>query len=126
MGLEYHLFIEFADAGASWRRAEQEDAEQAAIGNRAAVGDRDSFRAFPGDDSPAHPIPGDPRTKLRKFVRWIASRQHVEYAFERRTTELRKRRRASNDREEIIDTPFVHGRHRHDLLRDDVERVARV
>ncbi len=43
--LEDHLFIEFADARAA-RGAGEEDAEQAAIGNGAAVDDGHAPRAF--------------------------------------------------------------------------------
>ena len=43
-----------------------------------------------------------------------------------RAAQLRERRRAPDRREQLVDVPVVHRRHRHDLLGDDVERVARI
>ena len=44
--LEHHLLVELADAGARTALAEQEHAVQPAVGNRAAVDDRDALGAF--------------------------------------------------------------------------------
>ena len=59
-----------------------------------------------------------------ELVRGIAARQHVEHALEDRAAQLGERRRAPDRREQFVDVPLVHRRHRDDLLRDDVERVA--
>ena len=44
--LEHHFFVELADARRARPGADQEHAEQPAIGNRAAVGDRHALGAF--------------------------------------------------------------------------------
>ena len=122
--LEHHLLVELADARRARPGAEQEDAEQPAVGNRAAVGDRHALGAFARGDRAGDAIPGHARPQLGELVRRIASRQHVEHAVEDGAAQLRERRRAADRREQLVDVPVVHRRHRHDLLRDDVERVA--
>ncbi len=124
--LEHHFFVELADARGARPGAEQEDAVQAAIRNRAAVGDCDALGAVARADGAGHAVPRDARTQLRELVGRIASRQHVEHAFEDRAAQLGERRRAADRREQLVDVPAVHRCHRDDLLRDDVERVARV
>jgi hypothetical protein len=124
--LEHHLLVELADARRARPRAEQEDAEQPAVGNRAAVGDRDALRALARDEGAGGPVPGDPRTEVGELVRRIAAREHVEHALERGPAQLCERRRAPQRGEQIVDLPLVHRRHRDDLLRRDVERVSRI
>ena len=104
----------------------EEHAVQPAVGNRAAVGDRDALGAFARRDRAGHAIPRDARPQLGELVRRIAARQHVEHAVEHRAAQLGERRRAADRREQLVDVPVVHRRHRHDLLGDDVERVARI
>ena len=48
--LEHHLFVELADAGGARAGAGQEHAEEAAVGNRAGVGDRHALCALARDD----------------------------------------------------------------------------
>ena len=43
-----------------------------------------------------------------------------------RPAQLGERRRAPDRREELVDVPLVHRGHRDDLLREDVERIARI
>ena len=52
--------------------------------------------------------------------------EHVEHAFEDSTTEIGERSSLPHTREEIIDAPRLHRCHRNDLLREDIERVARI
>ena len=124
--LEDHLLVELADARRARAGAEQEDAVQPAIGNRPAVGDRHALGAFARGDRAGDAVPGDARPQLGELVGRIAPRQHVEHAVEHRAAELGERRGAPDRREELVDVPVVHRRHRDDLLRDDVERVARI
>jgi hypothetical protein len=121
---EHHFLVELADSGAARRRAEKKHAEQAAVGDGAAVGDRDSLRSFTRDDGPGDAVPCDAGTKFRKLVRWIAPRQHVEHAFKGGASQFGEGRRAADGCEQIVNLPLVHRRHRHDLLREDVEWVA--
>src|SRR5262249_58399316 len=77
---EHHFLIQLADPRAAGCSAKEEDAKQPAVRNRAAVGDGDMFRSLSRDDRPVEAIPGDARTKLRKFVGGVPSREHVEHA----------------------------------------------
>ena len=75
---------------------------------------------------PVDAVPRDARPQLRELVGRIAARQHVEHAVEDRPAQLGERRGAPDACEEVVDVPRVHRRHRDDLLREHVERVARV
>ena len=103
--------------------AEQKHAVQPAIRNRPAVGDRHALGAFARRQRAGDAVPGDARTQFREFVGRVASREHVEHALEDGATQLRKRRGAPDRAKQLVDLPVVHRGHRHDLLRDDVERV---
>jgi len=124
--LEDHFLVELANARRSRPGAEQEDAVESAIGNGAAVGDGDALGAFARRDSSRNAVPRDARPQLRELVGRIAAGQHVEHAFEDRPAQLGERRGAADRREQLVDVPVVHRRHRDDLLSDDVERVARI
>ncbi len=124
--LEDHFLVELADASGARAGAEEEDAVEPAIGNRAAVRDRDALRPVARDDRTRDPIPCDARAQLGELVGRVAAGQHVEDAVEGGASELRKRGGAPERREQLVDVPRVHRGHRHDLLRDDVERVAGV
>ncbi len=122
--LEDHLLVELADARRAGPGADEEDAEQAAVRNGAAVGNRHALGAFARADLAGDAVPGDARTELGEFIGGIAPRQHVEHPFEHGAAQLRERRRPADRGEQRFDVPVVHRRHRHDVLRDDVERVA--
>ncbi len=121
--LEHHLLVQFADAGGARSGAEQKHAVQPAIRNRPAVGDRHALGAFARRQRAGDSVPGDARAQLREFVGRVTSREHVEHALEDGAAQLRERRRAPDRAKQLLDFPVVHRRHRHDLLRDDVERV---
>src|SRR5207249_3004625 len=76
--LEHHFFVELADARRARSGASEEDAVEAAVGDRSAVCDGDTPRALPRHDCSGHAIPCDARTELCEFVRWVTARQHVE------------------------------------------------
>ena len=124
--LEDHLFVELADAGGAGRRAGQEHAVEAAIGDGAAVGDRDALGAFARDHRVADAIPGDARPQLGELVGGVAAGQHVEHAVEDAAIEVGERRGPAHHREQLVDRPAVHRHHGDDLLRQHVERVARI
>src|SRR5213078_4913520 len=73
--LVHHLLVQLADAAAA---VNQEDTEQAAIGDRAGVRHRQAPRSLAGADDAAGAIPDDARTQLRELVRRVAAREHVE------------------------------------------------
>jgi hypothetical protein len=124
--LEYHFLVELADAGMRSTFADEEYAIQAAIGNGPAVDDGDPLCAFARRQLVLQSIPREPWTQIGEIVRWIAPREHVEYALVDRSTEIGKGRRAPDRVEQRIDIPVVHRDHRDDLLRKHVERIPRV
>ena len=124
--LEHHLLVELANSPLSFFGAGEEDAIEAAVGNRAAVADRDDLRPFARAHHTGGPVPHHARAQLRELIRWVAARQHVEDALECAPRQLRERRRAADHALDVVDLPVVHRRHRDHLLRHDVERVARV
>src|SRR3954466_14604694 len=69
-----HLLVQLADAPAA---VDEMHAEQAAVGNGARVGDRQTARALSPADDAGGAIPDDPRPQLRELVRRVAARQHA-------------------------------------------------
>ena len=124
--LEHHLLVEFADPPGADRGSSQKDAVESPVGNRPAVDHRDAPGPFAGFDEALRAVPRDTRSQLGEVVRRIPARQHVEDVLEGAACKLRKRSRPPHDVEQIVHPPLVDGRHRHDLLGQDVERVARV
>ena len=122
--LEDHLFVELADARAGPAFAEEEDPVESAVGNRAAVDDRDALCAFPRGQPVLQAIPGEARAEIGEVVRRIASRQHVEDTLVDRSAQVGKRRGAADGVVQRVDVPLVGRHHRDDLLGEDVERVA--
>jgi hypothetical protein len=121
--LEHHFLVELADARRTLPGADEEYAEEPAVGDRAAVGDGHALGAFARGDGAGDAVPRDARAQLGELVGRIAARQHVERAVEHRAAQLGERGRAADRGKQRLDTPVVHRRHRHDLLRDDVQRV---
>ena len=124
--LEHHLLVELADAALARLRADEEHAVQPAVRDRAAAGERDACRALARAQTVRDAVPHDAGPQLRELVGREASRQHVEDAFEDRTREIGERRGAAHDALEVVDGPRLDRDHRDDLLREDVERIARV
>ena len=75
--------------------------------------------------TPAGSIPDDPRAQLGELVRWVPAREHVEHVLELLAGQLGERVRALDELVEVVDRDLLVGADRDDLLRDDVERVAR-
>ena len=121
-----HLLVELADAAARLAGlADEEDAVQAPVRDRAAARDCHDAGIPPALDDAGHAIPEQARLQLREFVRRIRARQHRQHAFERLPGQRFVRCGATDDLGEVIDSPAVHDRHGDDLLGQDVERVAR-
>ena len=123
--LEDHLLVQLAHAHGPVGAGE-EDAVQTAVGNGAGVGDGHALGAFASCDGVVDAVPRDARPQLRELVRRVAARQHVEHAFEHAAAQIGEGRRAADEGEQLVDVPGVERRHRHDLLRQDVERVSRI
>jgi hypothetical protein len=74
-----HLLVELADAAAA---VDDEDAEEAAVGNRPRVRDRKPARALPPAHDAGRPVPDDARPELGELVRRVAAGEHVEHVLE--------------------------------------------
>ena len=121
-----HLLVELADAPA--RRAGlalHEHAEQAAVGDRAAAGDGDDAGVAAALDRVGDAVPDDPRLELGELVRRVGAGEHAQDAVEDVARQGLVGRRARDRREQVVAGPAVHDGHRHELLGEDVERVAR-
>ena len=117
-----HLLVELADAAA----VGQVDREQAAVGDRAGVRDRERPRALAGADRAGDAVPHDARAQLAELLRRVAAVEHVEHVLELRARELGVGVGAQDEGVQRVDLDGLgRGRHRHDLLREHVERVAR-
>ena len=120
--LVHHLLVELADAAA----VGDEHAEEAAVGDRAAVRDRERARRPRARGRAGAPVPHDPRPELGELVGGVPARQQVEHgARTRRRTARRSSRPAARARR-ARRRPLVDRAHRDDLLREHVERVPRV
>src|SRR5205823_12954710 len=118
-----HLLVELADAAAGLPG--DEDAEEAAIGDRAGVRDCELPRARPAANDARRAIPDDPRPQLGELVRWVAAREHVEDVLELRARKLGKGIRAADEVVQFRDFDLLVGTDGDDVLREHVERIAR-
>ena len=74
---------------------------------------------------PVGPVPDQPRPQPGEVLARVAPGQHVEHRLEHRPGQPAERRRAAHRARRSSTVPVVHRGHRHDLLREHVERVAR-
>ena len=117
-----HLLVELADPAAA---VDLEDAEEAAVGDRARVRDRQPPRSLAPLDDTGGAVPDDPRPQLGELVRRVAAGEHVEHVLELRPREPGERVRTAHELVQVVDGDLVVGADRDDLLREHVERVAR-
>ena len=94
-----HLLVELADAAA----VGQVDGEQAAVGDRAGVRDRERAGALARADRARDAVPDDPRAQLAELGRRVAAVEHVEHVLELRARQLGERVRARDERVERVD-----------------------
>ncbi len=120
--LVHHLFVELADP----RAVDQEDREQAAIGDRAARRDRDPAGAVTSPDGGGGPVPDDPGPELGEPVARVAPGEHVQHREVHVLRQLGERCRAADRLEELVDPPLLDGAHGDDLLGEHVEGVPQV
>ena len=119
-----HLLVELADAGRLLGGGEH--AVQTPIGDRSARRDGESLRAGTCGQASVDPVPVQTRTELGELVGRVSPGKHVEDRFERAARQVLERCGAADHLLEGVDVPVVHRDHRDDLLREHVERVARV
>jgi hypothetical protein len=126
-GLVHHLLVELAYPAAALLRVRtrEEDPEEPAVGNRAAGGDREALRARPAGDRAGDPVPDHARAQFGEGVGRVAAREHVQDGGEGRLRQRGEGGGAADGGEQVVDLPGVQGRHRHDLLRQDVQWIGR-
>ena len=116
-----HLLVELADAAA----VGQVDAVEAAVGDRAGVGDDELAGAFAAVHRAARAVPDDPRAQLGEAVGGVAPVEHVEHVLELFAGELAEGLGRGDDALDLVDLPLVERRHRDQVLGEHVERVLR-
>ena len=129
-GLVHHLLVQLTDpagmpARAVGLSARQEHAEQAAVRDGPAVGHGQPLAARPAGQRPGGAVPDQPGPQASEVLARVPAGQHVQHGVEHWPGQPGERRRAAHGPLELSDVPVVHGRHRDDLLGEDIERIAR-
>ena len=106
--------------------ADEEHPEQAPVGDRAAAGHREPLRSGTAGQRAADAVPHQPGPQLGELVGRVAPGQHVEHRLEGRPREGGVGSGPAHHVVHHLDVPLVDADHRDDLLREHVERVARV
>ena len=121
-GLVDHLLVELADAAAALHEI---DAEEAAVGDRAGVRDREPARALAPAQEPGDAVPGDARPQLGELLRRVAPGEHVEDVLELLPRQVAERPGAADEIVELVDGDLLLRADGDDLLGEHVEGVAR-
>ncbi len=122
-----HLLVELADATA----VGEHHGVQPAVRDRARVGHRELARALARADRPRDTVPDDARAQLAELLRRIAPVEHVQDVLQQLARQLGVGVGLGDQPEQVVDQDrrFIVALHpggdRHDLLAEDVERVAR-
>ncbi len=119
-GLVDHLLVELADAAA----VGQVHAVEAAVGDRAGVGDRELAGAGAAAHLAAGAVPDDPRAQLGEALGRIAAVEHVEHVLELLARELAEGLGRGDEPLDLVDLPLVQRRHRDQVLGQHVEGIA--
>ena len=85
-----HLLVELADPPAGPLAADQEDAEQPAVGDGAAAGDGEPLGAGPAGERAGDAVPDDARAQLGELVGGVAAAEQVEGGVVRAARQLRR------------------------------------
>ena len=81
---------------------------------------------LPRADDAGLPVPHEPRPQLGEVVARVPAGQQVEHRVEHVVGQLGEVRDAADDCAQLVDVPLVDRAHRHELLGEHVERVARI
>ena len=123
-GLVDHLLVELADP-ADGLLADEEDAEQPAVGDGAAAGDGEALGAGSAGQLAGDAVPDEPRSQLGELVAGVAPGEQVERRVVRAAGEGGERRGSAYDVEELVGVPGVQRGGGDDLLGEYVERAGR-
>ncbi len=116
-----HLLVELADPAA----VGQVDAVEAAVGDRAGVGDDQRAGAFAAVHLAGGAVPDDARAQLGEAVGGVAAVEHVEDVLQLLAGEVVERGGGRHQALDLVDVPLVEGGHRDEVLGEHVERVLR-
>ena len=116
-----HLFVQLADALAV---VEQVDGEQATVRDGPATHDRQALGAGAATDCSFEAVPDDARAQLGEFIGRITAAQHVECRLQGARPQIAEGIGAMDQLRKGRDRPLLHGGHRHDLLGENIERIA--
>ncbi len=117
-----HLLVELADPARLV--ADEEDAEEAAVGDGAAARDGQPLGAGPTGEHAGDAVPHDARSQLGELLAGVAAAEQVEGRVEGAAGEGGVGSRAADEVVEVVDLPVLQRRAGHDLLGEDVERVG--
>ena len=121
-----HLLVELAHPPAGRARiADQEDAVLATVRDRPAARDGHDPRVATSLHDPRDAVPREPGLELGELVGWIGPGQHRQDALERLAPEGLVGHCSGDGRVQVVDGPALHDGHRHHLLGEHVERIAR-
>ena len=119
-----HLLVELADPATRALASDEEHAEQAAVGDGAAAGDRQPLGAGTAGEGAGDAVPDDARPQLGELVGGVAAGQQVEGRLERAPGQLGERRGPPEQLEEVVDGPGLERGGGDHLLGEYVERVG--
>jgi hypothetical protein len=102
----------------------REHPEQPAVGDGAAAGDGEHAGARAGGQRAGDAVPDDARTQLGELVAGVAACQHVEHVLQRLPREVGERVGTPDHGGHLVHRHRLGRHHGHDLLGEDVERVA--
>ena len=122
-GLVDHLLVELAHPGGLL--TDQEDAEQPAVGDRAAARHREALGARTAGELAGDPVPHQARSQLGELVAGVATGEEVQRRVVRAAREGGEGRGPSYDVEELVRLPGVHRGGCHHLLGEYIERAGR-
>ena len=84
------------------------------------------MRALAGTDTALRAVPHDARSQAAESIRRVTTGKQVERLAERAFGQLGEVRAPAHQRVQIVDAPLVDRARRDDVLREHVERVARI
>jgi hypothetical protein len=124
LALEHHLLVELAEPTAPGWGVDQVHPIEAAIGDRPARRDRDPVRAVARAHHAGRAVVGQARADLGQLLEGVAAGQHLDRGVEHRPRQLGEVAGPPHQRVGVVDAPRLERRHRHQLLRQDVEGVS--
>ena len=131
-GLVDHLLVQLADPPAGRvpagrvAFADQEDAEQPAIGDGAAGGDGQSLGSGTCGQYAGVPLPDQPRSELGEVLRRIAAAEHVEHRVVRAAGQVAEAAGPPDQGIQLVGLGLLDGHHGDDLLGEHVQRIPQL